>query len=189
MTKAVTITALVLALGLSACAKQPSTTSASAPAPGGAAGGGSSSADAMRQAGGAHGDGGRGGTMTGAGSRPDVKDFRPASDLVDIHFDYDRAEIREDDAKVLDANAVWLKSNISHLVLIEGHCDERGTSEYNTALGDRRAKATMNYLVSRGVPAARITVISYGEERPVCGQHVAECWAKNRRAHFRVKAR
>jgi peptidoglycan-associated lipoprotein len=187
MTKAVTITAMLLALGLSACAKQPSTTSASAPAPGGAAG--SSSADAMRQAGLAPGEGGRGGAMTGAGSRPDVKDFRPLSDLPDIHFDYDRADIRTEDAKVLDANAAWLKANAGHLVLIEGHCDERGTSEYNTALGDRRAKATMNYLVSRGVPATRITVISYGEERPACSQHNGECWARNRRAHFQIKAK
>lgn len=188
MTKAVTITALVLALGLAACAKQPTTTSASAPAPGGAAGGGSS-ADAMRQAGLAPGEGGRGGTMSGSDSRPPLKDFRPASDLPDIHFDYDRAEIREADAKVLDANATWLKTHADHLVLVEGHCDERGTSEYNTALGDRRAKATMNYLVSRGVPAARITVISYGEERPTCAQRGAECWARNRRAHFQVKPR
>jgi peptidoglycan-associated lipoprotein len=75
------------------------------------------------------------------------------------------------------------------MVLIEGHCDERGTNEYNTALGDRRAKATMNYLVSRGVAASRITLISYGEERPVCAQHDGDCWAKNRRAHFMVKAR
>jgi peptidoglycan-associated lipoprotein len=89
----------------------------------------------------------------------------------------------------LDANAGWLKSNVDHLVVIEGHCDERGTTEYNTALGDRRAKATMNYLVSRGVPAARITVISYGEQRPTCAQPGDECWAKNRRAHFLVKAR
>jgi peptidoglycan-associated lipoprotein len=188
MTKTLMMAVMSVALVLGACAKQPTTTSASAPAPGGA-GGSSSSADAMRQAGGASGEAGRGGTMTGSASRPDLKDFRPASDLVDIHFDYDRADIREDDAKVLDANAVWLKSNASHLVLIEGHCDERGTSEYNTALGDRRAKATMNYLVSRGVPATRITVISYGEERPTCAQHVAECWAKNRRAHFQVKSR
>jgi peptidoglycan-associated lipoprotein len=186
MTKAVTITTLVLALGLGACAKQPTTTGASSPAPGSAAG---SSADAMRQAGLGSGEGGRGGTMTGPGARPDVRDFRPQSDLPDIHFDYDRADIREDDARILDANATWLKANAGHLVLIEGHCDERGTSEYNTALGDRRAKATMNYLVSRGVPASRITVISYGEERPTCAQHAAECWAKNRRAHFQVKAR
>jgi peptidoglycan-associated lipoprotein len=74
-------------------------------------------------------------------------------------------------------------------VLIEGHCDERGTNEYNLALGERRAKSTMNYLVSQGVQASRITIISYGEERPVCNEKTEECWAKNRRAHFLVKPR
>jgi peptidoglycan-associated lipoprotein len=74
------------------------------------------------------------------------------------------------------------------LVLIEGHCDERGTNEYNLALGERRAKAAMSYLVSQGVQANRITLISYGKERPVCGQHNEECWVKNRRARFQVKA-
>jgi peptidoglycan-associated lipoprotein len=74
-------------------------------------------------------------------------------------------------------------------VLIEGHCDERGTNEYNLALGERRAKATMNYLVGQGVQANRITIISYGKERPTCTEHSEACWAKNRRAHFLVKAR
>ena len=93
------------------------------------------------------------------------------------------------DAKTLDRNANWLKSNPNHLVLIEGHCDERGTNEYNLALGERRAKSTMNYLVSQGVQANRITIISYGEERPQCTEHTESCWAKNRRAHFLVKPR
>jgi peptidoglycan-associated lipoprotein len=74
-------------------------------------------------------------------------------------------------------------------VLIEGHCDERGTNEYNLALGERRAKATMNYLVSQGIQANRITIISYGEERPVCNEKTDSCYAKNRRAHFLVKPR
>ena len=77
----------------------------------------------------------------------------------------------------------------NNLVLIEGHCDERGTNEYNLALGERRAKATMNYLVSQGVQAARITIISYGEERPLCTEKTEACWARNRRAHFLTKAR
>ena len=84
---------------------------------------------------------------------------------------------------------MWLKSNASNLVLIEGHCDERGTNEYNLALGERRAKATMNYLVSQGIQANRITIISYGEERPVCNEKTEACWAKNRRANFLVKPR
>ena len=90
---------------------------------------------------------------------------------------------------MLDANAAWLKSNGNHLLLIEGHCDERGTNEYNLALGERRAKSAMNYLVSQGVQAARITIISYGEERPLCTEHTETCWAQNRRDHFLVKPR
>jgi len=109
--------------------------------------------------------------------------------LKDVFFDFDKYDIRPSDAKVLDSNATWLKSNANHLVLIEGHCDERGTNEYNLALGERRAKSTMNYLVSQGVQASRITIISYGEERPACTEKTEECWAKNRRAHFLVKPR
>ena len=74
-------------------------------------------------------------------------------------------------------------------MLIEGHCDERGTNEYNLALGERRAKATMNYLVAQGVQANRITIISYGKERPVCTEKNEACWTQNRHAHFLVKAR
>jgi peptidoglycan-associated lipoprotein len=127
-----------------------------------------------------------GGTV---GARPIPKDFVEVPDLQDVHFDFDRYDIRPADAKTLDANASWLKSNSSMLVLIEGHCDERGTNEYNLALGERRAKAAMNYLVSQGVQASRITIISYGEERPGCMEKSEACWAKNRRAHFLVKPR
>jgi peptidoglycan-associated lipoprotein len=122
-------------------------------------------------------------------ARPVPSDFAANENLRDIFFDFDKYDIRPTDAKVLDANASWLKSNPNHLVLIEGHCDERGTNEYNLALGERRAKSTLNYLVSQGVQASRITIISYGEERPTCTQKTEECWAKNRRAHFLVKAR
>jgi len=104
-----------------------------------------------------------------------------------IHFDFDKADIRPGDAKILDANAAWLTANPKLLVLIEGHCDERGTAEYNLALGERRAKATQTYLVSRGVQAERITTVSYGEERPACTEHTEKCWATNRRAQFLVK--
>jgi peptidoglycan-associated lipoprotein len=110
-------------------------------------------------------------------------------DLRDIYFDFDKYDIRPGDAKVLDANAAWLKSRDNYLVLIEGHCDERGTNEYNLALGERRAKAAMNYLVSQGVQASRITIISYGEERPACSEKNESCWSRNRRAHFLVKPR
>jgi peptidoglycan-associated lipoprotein len=124
-----------------------------------------------------------------AAARPSPKEFAAVDALKDVHFEFDKYDIRPEDAKTLDANASWLKSNAENLVLIEGHCDERGTNEYNLALGERRAKATMNYLVSQGVQANRITIISYGEERPVCNEKTESCWAKNRRAHFLVKPR
>ena len=124
-----------------------------------------------------------------AAARPSPKEFAAVDSLKDIHFEFDKYDIRPEDAKMLDANASWLKSNAENLVLIEGHCDERGTNEYNLALGERRAKATMNYLVSQGVQANRITIISYGEERPLCNEKTDSCWAKNRRAHFLVKPR
>jgi peptidoglycan-associated lipoprotein len=107
--------------------------------------------------------------------------------LRSIHFDFDRYEIRPGDAAVLTENAVWLKAHPTALVLIEGHCDERGTNEYNLALGQRRAAATRDYLVSLGIAAARITMISYGEERPICLERDEACWAQNRRAQFLVK--
>ncbi len=109
--------------------------------------------------------------------------------LVDVHFDFDKAVIRSGDAKILDASAGWLKANREQLLLIEGHCDERGTNEYNLALGERRAKAAMSYLVSRGVEASRITLISYGKERPLCTEKAERCRAQNRRDHFLVKQR
>jgi peptidoglycan-associated lipoprotein len=109
-------------------------------------------------------------------------------DLLDIHFDFDKYDIRPPDAKILDANAEWLKRHADHLILVEGHCDDRGTNGYNLALGERRASVTMNYLVSRGVAATRVTVVSYGEERPLCTGRNEACWAKNRRAHVLVKA-
>jgi peptidoglycan-associated lipoprotein len=119
---------------------------------------------------------------------PRPAEFMANPNLKEIHFDFDKYNIRPEDAKILDANAAWLKSNASNLVLIEGHCDERGTAEYNLALGERRAKSTMNYLVAQGVQSSRITIISYGKERPVCTEHTEACWARNRRANFLTKA-
>ena len=117
------------------------------------------------------------------------KEYRANDALKPIHFAFDKSDIRPADAAVLDATAAYLKANPSQLVLIEGHCDERGTSEYNLALGERRAKAAMNYLVSNGIEAARITTISYGKERPVCMEKAEACWAKNRRDNFLTKTR
>jgi peptidoglycan-associated lipoprotein len=121
-------------------------------------------------------------------SPPNPSEFMANANLTDIQFDFDKYDIRPGDARALDADATWLKANPRNLVLIEGHCDERGTNEYNLALGERRAKSTMNYLVAQGVQASRITIISYGKERPICTEHNEGCWAKNRRAHFLTKA-
>jgi peptidoglycan-associated lipoprotein len=104
-----------------------------------------------------------------------------------IHFDFDKSDVRPEDAKILDSNAAWLKVNPGQLLMIEGHSDERGTVEYNFALGDRRATAALNYLVAQGVKADRISVISYGIERPSCSVHTEGCWSQNRRSQFLVK--
>ena len=120
--------------------------------------------------------------------RPAPKEFAVNANVKDIFFDFDRYNIRPDASKVLDENASWLKANAGQLVLIEGHADERGTVEYNLALGERRAKAAMNYLVAQGLQAGRFTVISYGKERPFCTDRNEACWSQNRRDHFLVKA-
>ena len=106
--------------------------------------------------------------------------------LAEVFFDYDKAEIREQDRAVLAKDAEVLKRFDFLRVTVEGHCDERGAVDYNLALGDRRAKAAYDYLVSLGVPADRLKVVSYGKEVPVCTQSNEECWQKNRRAHFTV---
>jgi peptidoglycan-associated lipoprotein len=109
--------------------------------------------------------------------------------LKDVYFDFDKSNIRPGDAKTLDASATYLKANPDQLVLVEGHCDERGTIEYNLALGERRAKAAMSYLVAQGIDAKRFTLISYGKERPVCTEKNEACWAKNRHDRFLTKPR
>jgi peptidoglycan-associated lipoprotein len=120
---------------------------------------------------------------------PPVREFAATADLKDVFFDFDKYNIRPDAARTLEANANWLKSNPGVDVLIEGHCDERGTNEYNLALGERRARSTMNYLVSHGIQARRLTIISYGEERPACREQNEGCWSRNRRAHFLTRGR
>lgn len=104
----------------------------------------------------------------------------------DVHFDYDKYDITDNAKAVLKPVADHLIKNSSDRLLVEGHCDERGTSEYNLGLGDRRAKAAKDYLVSLGVPSARIDTISYGKEKPLCSESTEGCWAKNRRDHFVV---
>jgi peptidoglycan-associated lipoprotein len=109
--------------------------------------------------------------------------------LKDIHFDFDKYDVRREDEDILKENAAWLKNNPKMKIQIEGHCDERGTIEYNLALGERRASNTKKYLVFLGIPPDRISTISYGEERPLDKSHDEEAWAKNRRAHIVVLSR
>jgi len=109
------------------------------------------------------------------------------STFEDIHFDYDQAFLREDAKPVLRNVADAMKANRYPSLLIEGHCDERGTAEYNLALGERRAEATKKYLVSLGVGAGSLSTVSFGEEKPVDPGHTEAAWAKNRRAHFVLK--
>ncbi len=185
--RSATVLTLLLTLVLIGCAKRPATTAVSAPPPTtGSATVTPPPTTAMTPL-------SPGTTVTPPAAapptRPPVEQFHPVAELQDIHFDFDKYDIRPGDAKILGTNAAWLKSHDDQLLLVEGHCDERGTNEYNLALGERRAKATMNYLVSQGVQANRVTIISYGEERPLCTEHSETCWAKNRRAHFLVKAR
>jgi peptidoglycan-associated lipoprotein len=106
--------------------------------------------------------------------------------LGDIHFEYDKADIRAEDQPILAKNAETLKKFDFLLITIEGHCDERGSVEYNLALGERRAKAAQEYLVSLGVPADRMKTTSLGKEVPLCQESNEECWARNRRDHFSV---
>ncbi|MBI3752583.1 MAG: peptidoglycan-associated lipoprotein Pal [Deltaproteobacteria bacterium] len=104
--------------------------------------------------------------------------------LQDIFFDYDRFYIRDDAKPALEENAKYLKANKNGSIVIEGHCDERGTSEYNMALGERRAQSVRKYLTDLGIDPAKISTISYGKEKPFCADHTEQCWQENRRARF-----
>ena len=104
--------------------------------------------------------------------------------LKDIHFDFDRYDIRPEDTQILKENAALLSKYPQVKVQVEGHCDERGTNEYNLALGERRASAAKKYLLSLGISTDRISSISYGEEKPLDTGHDEEAWSKNRRGHF-----
>jgi peptidoglycan-associated lipoprotein len=175
------------------CAKQPSVTQTSAPSPTGVAPAPSKVAGSRAPTSGAAPRAAakkplRGTTMIQAGAaRPQPLEYVDIAELEDIHFDFDRYDLRDSDRLILDRHATWLREHAKTLLLVEGHCDPRGTTAYNVSLGERRAKATANYLTSRGIASDRITIVSYGEERPVCREEDEECWSRNRRAHFRVK--
>lgn len=111
-----------------------------------------------------------------------------SSALKDVYFDFDRYDVRDDARNTLKANAAWLKENPTVMVDIEGHCDERGTAEYNLALGAKRAQAAKDYLTTLGIDAQRLSTISYGQELPVCTEHTEDCWQKNRHDRFVSKA-
>ncbi|MDO9566872.1 MAG: peptidoglycan-associated lipoprotein Pal [Candidatus Desulfaltia sp.] len=112
--------------------------------------------------------------------------LREEFENVDIHFDFDKLSLTNEARKILAKKASWLQNNTNVKIQIEGHCDERGTNEYNMALGQRRANSTMKYLIIAGVKVDRISTISYGEERPVDPGCNEAAWTKNRRAHFRI---
>jgi peptidoglycan-associated lipoprotein len=124
-----------------------------------------------------------------AAQRPRSEEFVAVPELKPIYFDFDKAGLRPDALDALSNSTAWLKENVDTLVLIEGNCDERGTAEYNLALGDRRAKSAMDYLEANGIAKDRVSTVSYGKERLLCTERTEECMKQNRRADFRIKNR
>lgn len=110
-----------------------------------------------------------------------------AAGLTDVHFDYKKYKIKNEDKPSLETLAQKLKESENRKILVEGHCDSRGTANYNLILGERRAKAVREYLVKAGAPTSQIEVISYGKEKPLCMEAAEDCWQSNRRAHFTVQ--
>jgi peptidoglycan-associated lipoprotein len=117
---------------------------------------------------------------------PDLNASRP---LEDVFFDYDKSDLSDAARASLQKNADWMRRWTSTRVLIEGHADSRGTSEYNLALGERRAAAVRDYLATLGIDAARMSLVSKGEEEPLCAEEVESCWSRNRRGHFSITAK
>jgi len=158
--------AALLAAGLVACKSQSGPSSSPA---------GSSGAGEFRDTG-PSGSGGGGAYFPGS-----------SPGLTTIYFDYDEANLRSDAKSGLKSNAEFMKSNSASAVLIEGNCDERGSEEYNLALGMRRAEAAKRYLVDLGIESSRLSTISYGEERPAASGSGESAWAKNRRDDFKIR--
>jgi len=109
--------------------------------------------------------------------------------LGDVYFELDESSLKDEGKAALSTNATWLKRWATTRINIEGHCDERGTAEYNLGLGERRANAVKSYLVELGVPADRIVIVSKGKEAPFCTESNESCWHENRRGHFVVTAK
>ena len=113
-------------------------------------------------------------------------ELREEFESVDIHFDFDKFNLTSEAREILGKKASWLQEHTNLKIGVEGHCDERGSNEYNMALGERRSNSAMEYLITAGVEASRISTISYGEEKPLDPGQNEEAWAKNRRAHFKI---
>ena len=118
-----------------------------------------------------------------------LEELNSTSPLDPVFFDYDQSDISAATRTVLQRNADWLRKWPSTRITVDGHCDERGTNEYNLALGDRRAAAVRDYLVGLGIPGNRIATVSRGEESPFCTDSHEGCWSRNRRGHFSVTAK
>lgn len=174
LTRASGLAAIIVALALFGCSSQSKTG-----AGGGAGGAGAEGGIGQQGVGGAGGSslaGLQSGTLGQGGQGP----------LTDIHFDYNDFTIREQDGQILRTNADWLSKHQGSRVQIEGHCDDRGSEEYNIALGAKRAQAAKDYLQTLGIAPDRMSTISYGKELPLCTEENEDCWAQNRRDHFVV---
>lgn len=121
--------------------------------------------------------------------RMTLDELNDTAPLLPVFFNYDEAELLPEGQTTLQRNAEWMRRWTSTSVRVEGHCDERGTNEYNLALGDSRAAAVRDYLVSLGIDAGRITTVSRGEESPFCAESHEGCWTRNRRGHFVITAK
>ena len=122
-------------------------------------------------------------------ARKTVDQLNAEHPLDDVYFDLDKSEIRDDAKPRLQKDADWMKKWTSTQISVEGHCDSRGSAEYNLALGSRRANAVKEYLTNLGVPAGRLTVVSKGKEQPLCSEEGESCWQQNRRGHFVITAK
>lgn len=118
---------------------------------------------------------------------PTIAELNRSGVLKTVYFGYDRYDLTDDTRRQIQANAGWLNTNSKYKVVVQGHCDERGTIEYNLALGERRARAVRDYMVDLGVSASRVRIVSYGEEKPAVSGHTESAWSKNRRAQFVIE--